>query len=1131
MMNSNIVNASINAGGNAIVGNENTIIQNFINGLDILLNEYKEQLTNISNLINEFKPKTALSLLEELENRIKDKEILQKELLTSKILYLKGLCKYEIDTFKKEDSARDFVKAYNVNKNDDTFRNRACIEYLNLQEKEKSDSLADEILKNDEFNVSGWFVKCVLSDDLIETLNCVPKILIQNNDFVCSLIFSIIRKEGFDSFDDLQQYNIEYRFDIEEFKELTFANKLKWIINIELQMNKFFAEFPLRYISGDKLIVENNPSLKNALQLLEKYVSTLDKTELSDSITPYKFYYHYLKYLIKNEEIDYKALFENYNDLKEIHWTFAVCVCQVLNHNKKFDDSLIVLNEYKDKGGEITPEYYIFKAVVSDTLERDDEIEEMFMQYLSLKDSLDERTVLNIFYTFFNIQKKYADSNLFKREYDELQKKLYDFPELKELVEVTLKINFFDDKGEDVKQQLREIKIDNFSLIGCKTLIARNFEGLGLKREAISCLETFVDKGKISDELHLYIHFLIMQLYDKNDDGRKHEELLQLLKFWRENSDYIDEQFLIVEHNLFFDINDLDNLEIIDSLLHKHFPENEQYQFFLLLTLDKKRDSDKINAFSETLKTCFENEILGVNIAMLLLKNQTNKPKAFSILFNLAQNKSNTNARRAYFTHSAIFTEFLEKFDEANIGNWVVYSIDKVTDKVKIIKSEGLQGKFIGKKVGDTFIEISKMSGVNNNIEVLEIYNDAMNLFREITEEAHNPINELGFESMKIPEKIEDFEEFLKNLLGAQGTEHKKYIDESLNEYYNCAKGFIEITKAVFKEDFIDAYNHLTLNLGAKYTTIPSALTNNDAVEDYGLDFSTLLLFYNLETDFGFEFIHKFKISFQVKSAIEQKIQELKVSPVSTLSVNITLERVEKFIYPENINEIRIEYLEKVLLWINNNCVIDNVTEKLELYPKLKENEKNFDSDFTKMLVDLMYMSSRQDFRLISSDSFIFINNFKININNNILNPEKYLKTYYPEKCDEIFYRQLLKWNYIGIDISFGVLKNEFVDFLAGKENYYSKAVENLQFSLHSNQNIIYTCSKFLKEIYLVSSITIENKNRYAFDVIASSFNQIPLKLIPIYEMLIKSEFKLLGDYYDEALKVFGEIKKLYGIK
>jgi len=1127
-MSKNIVSAPINAGGNSIVGDGNIV--NFIDGLGILLQEYKDQLTNITNLINTFKPQTALKLLNDLEDRIKDIEIPQKELIKGKILYLKGLCKSEVDTYTKEDAASDFIKAYKLNKTDNVFRDRACIEYLNLQENEKSGLLADEILKDDEFNVSGWFVKWVLSDNLSETIKALPKKLIQNSDFIASLIFRIVRKEGFNSFEDLKQYSIEYKFDINEYKELTFANKLKWIINIDLLVNKFFSEFPLRYISGDKLIVENNTGLNYALQLLENYVLTLDKTELSDSITPYRFYYHYLRYLIKNEENDYLKLIDNYNNLKEIHWTFTVCVCQVLNHNKKFTEAIKVLNEYKDKGGEITPEYYIFKAVVLDTLERYDDVEEMFLQYLNLKDIIDERTVLNFFYTFFNVQKKYADLDLFKREYDELQKKLYDFPELKELVEVTLKINFLDDKGEDVKKQLREIKIDNFSLIGCKTLIARNYEGLGLRREAISCLETFVDKEKISEELRLYIHFLIMQLYDRDDEGRKYKELLQLLKFWRENCDYVDEPFLIVEHNLFLDINDLDNLEIIDGLLCKYFPENEQYQYFLLSTIDKKRDIEKIKLFSETLKTSYENEILGVNVAILLLRNEANKQKAFSILYNLAQNKSNKNARRAYFTNSTIFTEFLEKFDEAKIGNWVVYSVDNVTDKVKITTNEGLQGKFIGKKVGDSFIEISRFSGVNNKIQILEIYNDAMSLFREITEEAHNPINELGFESMNFPTKVEDLEEFLKNHLGAQGTEHQRYINESLNEYYNCAKGFIEITKAVFNEDFIEAYNRLTLNSESKYTTIPSALTNNEIVEDYGLDFSTLLFFYDLETDFGFKFKHKFKISFQVKSALEQKIQELKVSPVSTLSVNITLDKVEKFIYPENINEIRIEYLEKVLQWIKNNCVVDNVMEKLELFPKLKENEKNFDSDFTKMLVDLMYMSSRQNFRLISSDSFIFINNLKINVNNNILNPEKYLKTYHVEKCDEIFYRQLLKWNYVGIEISFGVLKNEFVDFLAGKENYYLKAIDNLQFSLHSNPNIIYTCSKFLKEIYLFNPITIENKNRYAFDVIASSFNQMPIRIISIYEMTIKSEFKLLGDYYDEVVNVFSEVKRLYRI-
>ena len=81
-----------------------------------------------------------------------------------------------------------------------------------------------------------------------------------------------------------------------------------------------------------------------------------------------------------------------------------------------------------------------------------------------------------------------------------------------------------------------------------------------------------------------------------------------------------------------------------------------------------------------------------------------------------------------------------------------------------------------------------------------------------------------------------------------------------------------------------------------------------------------------------------------------------------------------------------------------------------------------------------------------------------------------------------------------------------------------------------SNPNIIYTCSKFLKEIYLFNSITIENKNRYAFDVIASSFNQMPIRIISIYEMTIKSEFKLLGDYYDEVVNVFSEVKRLYRI-
>jgi hypothetical protein len=118
---------------------------------------------------------------------------------------------------------------------------------------------------------------------------------------------------------------------------------------------------------------------------------------------------------------------------------------------------------------------------------------------------------------------------------------------------------------------------------------------------------------------------------------------------------------------------------------------------------------------------------------------------------------------------------------------------------------------------------------------------------------------------------------------------------------------------------------------------------------------------------------------------------------------------------------------------MEDNCEVDMVIEKLEVYPKFTmETQDN--SDFMKNFVDNFYMSSREKFRLISSDISLFVYKQNKSIYNNQLNPEQYLKTFYSDKCDETFYRQLLKWNYLGIDINLNVLKNEFFDLLGGKE-------------------------------------------------------------------------------------------------
>ena len=122
----NIINGTIETnGGDVVNGNNNTIV-NFIDSLSFLLTEYREQLNQIHVLILAFKPKTALGLLTNLENRIKESNAKKDNKITSKLLYLKALCKRELEDFTKEDSAQDFIKAFNLNKEDETIKYRAC---------------------------------------------------------------------------------------------------------------------------------------------------------------------------------------------------------------------------------------------------------------------------------------------------------------------------------------------------------------------------------------------------------------------------------------------------------------------------------------------------------------------------------------------------------------------------------------------------------------------------------------------------------------------------------------------------------------------------------------------------------------------------------------------------------------------------------------------------------------------------------------------------------------------------------------------------------------------------------------------------------------------------------------------
>lgn len=240
-------------GGNITLGN--TSITNIFEGLSHLLVEYREQLKNIETLTNQFKVTTALALLIELENRVQEIELIDKNKILGKINFLKGVCKREFPESKTEDAAKDFIAAYNSHKADNKLRDRACVEYLNLKDPAKAILLADEILQTDEYNMSAWYVKAITATELKTFILTIPKVVIEEYNFQLSLIHHIVLTGNLNFFEDLSDYHLSLNIDFARYKEVTFNSLEAWRVATDLAINKVFNDYPLRYINGDNFIL------------------------------------------------------------------------------------------------------------------------------------------------------------------------------------------------------------------------------------------------------------------------------------------------------------------------------------------------------------------------------------------------------------------------------------------------------------------------------------------------------------------------------------------------------------------------------------------------------------------------------------------------------------------------------------------------------------------------------------------------------------------------------------------------------------------------------------------------------------------------------------------------------------
>lgn len=1044
--------------------------------------------------LDDFKPYTALEQIEELEIRIREANKMN-DLIESKILFLRARCLNEIKNTSEH--LELFIKAYKLDPNDENLKKIALISYFKLDNPKKALELADEVISKSEFDFNSWAVKTILSDDINFFLNKkVPNNVKENQLFKNILIFNILSNNKKLSIDKIEKdYNLKFIPSLNP-KFLNHKNKFEWNINISILLNKILQKNRLIYIIGNNFIYDiENPNISHLLKFLKIYIEKLDNTELKKNINIEKFYYNYFKYIISPDTYYLAEIKKPYKILWESNSIFTIFYCQILNHLKKYKKSLKEINRSLSQSEDNKDILLHFKISVLTKLSKSKKTFKSLVKYIKLYPIIDQERFYNISHIIFST----VINDLKPKQSKELHKYLINLntedKNLTKLISQFSKTYILKEKYEGINDELKSISISqNWKNEGIRMLISTMLFDRNLFLENKKYLNSFIDKDKIGQELRIYILNSYQILLNENyEDQKISGELIKLLSFWREKNDALDIEIYHIEYELAAKLYDWKKVLLICEKYYKQFSNNESVLKAYLNALDKNEEYQTIKKIAEKLKINFQYEEDGLVIADIFIRNNIQKDKAFEIVFNLASNKKNKKARFIFLTNNFFQKDHREDPQVSKVGHFLTL---KNLDDDKVFKKEifAEDTDYINKYVGDIIIKEANVTKNLVRLEVTSIYDKYKKLHFEILEETQNPDNSYGIRHFQMnPDKPLDS---LMKILGPLGDGDKNIRENNLENYFNYKIGFTEIARANFDENYIVAYNELTAN--HRFITIPSILTSKkfNKSKKFILDFTSLILFFQLSAKREIKFNTKFIISSLIKENINSIKYDLYNNPLS------------------NINESYIQFLNDLIAWIDENCDEVKVEEKLDLILKV-ENISN--EPFFQLLIDNMVLLTKENHIMISDELFFYQQSGRKEYT---IDPKKYLLEI--ENMDkEVLLEHLLSKNYIGLDLSHKLLYREFIKFLGQQNNHYKILFENLSFLVNPNIEKLKEISLFLKDVYLLNALKIEDKNRHSYDVIQQTIQFSDKKTRQIFLNYIKKDFHLLPKYQNEIIKAF----------
>lgn len=1013
---------------NIITGNVSDSFIGCTFNYDNIEPQWKDRLDTYITTLEQFKPQTALSLLEALEKSFATSKQQPSNELYSQILYQKGICNRFLGN--KDEMYQCFISAYTKNKLNIQIKEQAALSYFRIENTTKANELAEELLSENENNIVAWYISFLSAKTY--NFSSIPEFVRQNimfqnmlyNYFNVKKIFEcILLMKEFKMLPNINNYNDQ---------DITIANFDENIF----YLNVFFADYIHNYFFSFCTLNEGDIEILKILKvLLGKILSKIEGSELEKKYEKLFLLNAFVKYVLIKDPKYISEMRNYYLKLESKNDILALLCANVLQLNEQTDFALEILNDSELKGSNI----FYLRAFCY--LKKRDEMQYSvaIRDWVNSIEKIDNYVADNYLASIFTL-KDICDTDKLNLS-DFIQNKKFENQQLKTLIET-------------IEQSLISEELDLSNILILKKLasniqqpklllyIADTYYYCREYELAIDLYKKFVDRDIENRQLFFYIHSLYIAKKDS-------DELLTLLEKWRLNFSF-QPDLLTLEADLCRLLHDWNRcLQICNTYLDKD-KQDEAFLSLKLECLDAINEDwcdNEIKLIAKIFKDYAFSIDQNILIVANILVNRGYFVEGMEIFYKYSDKR---NVRSAYLLATLIYSqksqnrELLKEFDKITDDCFVKYESNGEIHFFKMDKDSnnlGLYNELLGHKIGDT-ISIKKVSSKDYPIRILRIMDKYLYLHDKILEEANQPLSELAIESFNFTSTDPDeMKKELISLFGQKGEDEKQFREATINKYYKGELSFTEVIIQAFRNEYLAGYTSLIYeHSGISIIPLPLYKSISKPVDttNYIIDFSSLSILYQIAKEHNIRYPHKFLISRFIIDIIKQNLRTIQSEPKSELSIVVTNEDNITYRNPEIERQNNIIYLEALLKWIKENCK-ESVSNRVIDFKKNLNIESEKEDCFDYILNTLLVYEDKQG--ILLTDDLVYFK-FKLAQIEFSMSTEQYIKNILGDQHPALI--EFIKNKYIGFTFAEKQLLDEFDKKINSQDNYYINCLENI---------------------------------------------------------------------------------------